>query len=102
MIISTPDLVKSFQSLIFLGLPLRTKNTTVEVYGAELLGNCFCQFLWISPALTISSISLAKARVTTSACKPSITERACLPEPPCDCLKSTSCPVRCFQNVPKA
>src|SRR5437763_1748596 len=29
-------------------------------------------------------------------------ERACLPEPPCDCLMETSCPVLAFQYFTKA
>jgi len=33
----------------------------------------------------MASMSYASARVTTSAASPSITDRACLPEPPCDC-----------------
>ena len=38
-------------------------------------------------------MSSASASVTTSASSPSMTERACLPEPPCDCLMVTSWPV---------
>ena len=34
----------------------------------------------------IALMSEASASVTTSASRPSITVRACLPEPPCDCL----------------
>ena len=45
----------------------------------------------------IASISAASAKVTTSAPRPSITARACLPEPPCDCLKLISWPVVFFQ-----
>ncbi len=66
----------------------------VEVYGALLSGKCFCQSaLTRSPFLCNASISAASASVTTSASSPSITERACLPEPPCDCLIVTSLPV---------
>ena len=43
-------------------------------------------------------MSYASASVTTSASSPSITARACAPEPPCDCLISTSCPVRRFHS----
>ena len=35
---------------------------------------------------TMASMSGASASVTTSACKPSMTARACLPEPPWDWL----------------
>jgi hypothetical protein len=41
----------------------------------------------------MASMSPESARVTTSASSPSITERACLPEPPCDCWISISWPV---------
>jgi len=55
----------------------------VEVYGVELYGKRFCQsLLKISLFLFIESISYAKARVTTSASRPSITALAWLPEPP--------------------
>ena len=37
--------------------------------------------------------------VTTSASSPSITERACLLEPPCDWLTVMSSPVCCFQRA---
>ncbi len=41
----------------------------------------------------IASTSKASASVTTSASNPSMTARACLPEPPCDCLTVTVVPV---------
>ena len=47
-------------------------------------------------------MSAASARVTTSASRPSITARACAPEPPCDCLTTTSSPVLAFQYLAKA
>src|ERR1035441_6562125 len=37
----------------------------------------------------MASMSYASAKVTTSACKPSITPRACLADPPCDCSTGT-------------
>src|SRR3546814_5774422 len=40
----TPGLMRSFQSLMCLGLPLRTRNTMVDVYGALLWGRRLCQF----------------------------------------------------------
>ena len=49
----------------------------------------------------IASISYAKARVTISAFRPSITALACFPEPPCDCFIVTSCPVLSFQYLEK-
>src|SRR5262245_48291033 len=89
---------RSPQSLMPLGLPLRTRNTMVDVYGELLCGRRDCQFTGRSLRLvTRASMSAAKASVTTSAGRPSITVRACLPEPPCDCLMFTSCPVLVFQ-----
>ena len=69
------------------GLPLRTRNTVVEVLGALLLGRRLAQSAGISlPRLAMASMSLDWFIVTTSASSPSITERACLLEPPCDWL----------------
>ena len=69
----------------------------VEEYGVEWLGRRVAQ----SGATrldfsTMASMSAASASVTTSASNPSMTERACLPEPPWDWLISTVCPVCCF------
>ena len=44
----------------------------------------------------MASMSLDWFIVTTSASRPSITERACLLEPPCDWLTVMSSPVCCF------
>ena len=58
----------------------------VDVYGVLLCGRRFCQSAGRSFAvLAIALMSSASASVTTSASSPSMTERACLPEPPCDC-----------------
>lgn len=88
--INSTGLTRSPQSLMPFGLPFLTKKTIVEVYGVEFCGNFFCQSVGNRPRLAISSISAARASVTTSASRPSITARACLPEPPCDCLKLIS------------
>ena len=48
--------------------------------------------------LAMASMSAASARVTTSAASPSITDRACLPEPPCDWSTLTTWPVFAFQS----
>ena len=40
-----------------------------------------------------ASTSYAKANVTTEASSPSITDRACFPDPPCDVWSVTVCPV---------
>ena len=50
----------------------------------------------------MASISTEIASETTSAGSPSITERACLPEPPWDILISTFSPVFSFQKAAKA
>src|SRR4030095_2064973 len=90
----TPGRARSFQSRIALGLPLRTRNTIVEVYGELLLGRRRCQSTGSSLARwTISSMSWANASVPTSASSPSMTARAWRPEPPCDCLIATACPL---------
>ncbi|AHB50418.1 hypothetical protein W911_16525 [Hyphomicrobium nitrativorans NL23] len=44
-----PGFVRSFQSLIPFGLPLRTRNTLVEVYGAASCGNLLFQSAAITP-----------------------------------------------------
>ena len=95
----TSGRMRSFQSLIPFGLPLRTTNATVDANGVLLCGSFFCQSAGsVLPRAAISSMSYASASVTTSASSPSITARACDPEPPCDCLISTSCPVRRFHS----
>src|SRR3546814_1807779 len=48
----TPGLMRSFQSLMCLGLPLRTRNTMVDVYGALLCGRRLCQFSGSALALS--------------------------------------------------
>ena len=70
----------------------------VEVYGVDSSGRRFAQSGESNfDFCAIASMSYAKARVTTSASKPSITARACAPEPPCDWLIETSTPVFFFQ-----
>ena len=46
----------------------------------------------------MASMSYDSARVTTSARSPSMTERACLPDPPCDWVTRTVSPVFDFQS----
>ncbi len=50
----------------------------------------------------MASMSAASASVTTSALRPSITERACAPEPPCEAWIVTVSPVLAFQSSAKA
>jgi hypothetical protein len=92
-----PALARSGQSRMPFGLPLRTRITVTDVVGAALFGNRLAQSSGISLARAIASMSLDWFIVTTSASRPSITERACLLEPPCDWLTVTSSPVCCFQ-----
>ena len=51
--ISTPGFTMSGQSLMPFGLPLRTTNTIVDVYGSELLGRRVSQSGSMSPAFAI-------------------------------------------------
>src|SRR5258705_6794687 len=94
----TPGFTRSSQSFRFLGLPLRTRKTYVDVYGVELFGNNVRQlagifFVWVATAL----MSPSSASVSTSARKPSITARACDPEPECDCRMEMALPAFSFQ-----
>jgi hypothetical protein len=50
----------------------------------------------------MASMSAASARVTMSASSPSITARACLPEPPCDIRTVKVSPVCCCHWSAKA
>jgi len=83
--IEIPGLARSGQSLTAFGLPLRTTKTMVDVYGELLLGRRDCQFAGSRlDSRAMASMSPASASVTISASSPSITERACLPDPPCE------------------
>ncbi len=99
----TPGLARSAQSLMPFGLPLRTRITVVDEVGALLSGSRLAQSAAISlPRLAIASMSLDWFIVTTSASRPSITERACLLEPPCDWFSVMSSPAVAFQWRAKA
>ena len=74
-----------------------------EVYGVLFCGNRFCQSDAISfPFSAIASMSYASASVTMSPPNPSMTERACFPEPPWDCWITIVSPVFCFQYFTNA
>src|ERR1035441_2409527 len=89
-----PLFVRSSQSRILFGFPVRTTKTIVEEKGVLFLGSRACHILGRRPALdAIASMSPESASVTTSASRPSMTDRACLPEPPCDWLIVTFWPV---------
>ena len=65
-----------------LGLPGRTKKATTELVMIELLGFSRSQPGWIKPASWTFSTSALRAKLTTSAAKPSMTARVWEPEPP--------------------
>src|SRR3954462_8089659 len=99
----TPGLTRSSQSLMPLGLPCRTTSTMVDVYGDELFGRRFCQPSFTQPpCVTRASVSPPRPSVAMSASRPSMMERACLPDPPCDCFPVTPCPVFAFHALANA
>ncbi len=67
-----------------------------------MFGSRVCQLRGMRPDWAMASMSYARASVTTSASSPSITARACLPEPPCDWLIATFSPLFPFQYFAKA
>lgn len=91
---ATLEVARSGQSRIPAGLPLRTTNTIVDVYGLEWFGRRDGQPSAMRPRLRTRSMSEKSARVTTSASAPSLTARAWWDEPPCDWMTVTFCPVR--------
>ncbi|MNC92654.1 hypothetical protein D3C83_91190 [compost metagenome] len=69
----------------------------------EFCGSRLCQLAGRALTLSaIASMSAARASVTTSACKPSITLRAWLPEPPWLWSIVTIWPVLAFQSAANA
>src|SRR4051794_3878645 len=91
VMILTPDLVRSSQLWMFLGLPLRTTITTTDWVRIPLEGVDFQ-----SSATSFSSTSFctsgSRERWTTSAFWPPMTARAWSPDAPYDWLKVTSLP----------
>ncbi len=51
--IEMPGRVRSFQSLMCFGFPLRTRKTIVDVYGELLFGKRLCQFRGNEPARSL-------------------------------------------------
>ncbi|MCY1187930.1 hypothetical protein D9M73_289700 [compost metagenome] len=96
----TPSLSRSGQSFRPLGLPLRTMNTVAEVNGALLFGRRVTQSCGTNWPLSAKALmSVAMFMVITSAGRPSITERACLLEPPkdiCRAMFSLCSACQCF------
>jgi hypothetical protein len=98
----TPGRARSVQSRIPFGFPDLTRKTIVDVYGDELCGRRACHPGFTRPRSASASTSYARASVTTSALSPSITERACFPDPPCDILTVTAVPVFARYSLEKA
>src|SRR5258708_33688781 len=97
-----PGRARSTQSLIFLGLPLRTRITDTDVVGELLLGRRLAQSWGMSLARSNRmSMSLAWFIVITSASRPCATLPAFLLEPPCDWLIVSVSPVVFFQCAMK-
>ncbi|MNL25194.1 hypothetical protein D3C87_1466670 [compost metagenome] len=82
---------------------MRTMNTVAEVNGALLFGRRVTQFSGTSLPLSARALmSVAMFMVMTSAGRPSITERACLLEPPkdiCTVMFSLCSACQCFWNA---
>ena len=79
--ISIPGRMRSFQDLIFFGLPSRTTKTTTESVTMPL-NDCFFHFASTLPAATSSSMSGASESATMSASRPAFTARVCSPDAP--------------------
>ena len=78
---------------MFLGLPLRTRNSMVELVGAASLAKRLRQSLATTPLSARKSTSVVVFMVTTSASRPSATARAWALEPACDWSTLMSLPV---------
>jgi hypothetical protein len=81
--ISRPGWVRSLQSWMFFGFPLRTSNTTAPVATIDASGSC-CQSWVMSPASWIVWTSGSSDSATMSACSPFTTACACEVLPPND------------------
>ena len=81
VITSTPSLVRSSQVLRFLGLPLRTANTTTELVTNPSYSSLF-QSSATRPASTSLVTSGSSESAATSAFSPPSMARDCSPELP--------------------
>src|SRR3954451_18412898 len=88
---SVPDLVRSSQVLMFLGLPLRVPSTTTELVTMPLYWLAF-QLLATRLAFTSRVMSGSREKATTSALRPLATARLWSPEAPYDVVKVTFLP----------
>ena len=78
---STSSFTRSSQVWMFLGLPLRTANTTIELLTKPLVGPD-AQFALTMPGSTSRSMSGASERASTSASRPASTARLWSPDGP--------------------
>ena len=76
---STSDRRRSFQLLIFFGLPSRTTKTTTELWTIPLY-DCFFHFASTRFAATSSSMSGARDSAAMSNSRPALIARTCSPE----------------------
>src|SRR3954454_7540177 len=83
---SVPGLIRSFQPVMCLGLPLRTTNTTTESLDIPLY-ELASQLLATMLSLTRRVMSGVVEKATTSADCPESTARLWDPEAPKDWLK---------------
>src|SRR5215207_198916 len=95
VITSTPDFVRSGQSLSFFGFPDRVPITTTESVTKPLYWFWF-QLASTMPAWTSLVMSGSSENSTTSAVWPACTARLCSPDPPYDWVKVMFLPVVVF------
>src|ERR1700679_577917 len=88
---STPDLIRSSQPVMCLGLPLRTTNTTTESLENPCWGLAF-QSADTILSLTSRVMSGVVEKATMSAGWPESTARLCEPDAPKDWVKPTPLP----------
>ena len=81
--ICRPDCVRSFQLVMFFGLPGRTSKTTADVATIPFSASAF-QSCVMSPASWIDCTSGSSDSATTSAGNPFTTFWACVVLPPND------------------
>ena len=86
-----PDLVRSAQVWMLLGLPLRTAMTATEAVTMPPCTPAF-QSVATMPSLTRRAMSGSSEKATTSAANPASTARLWSPEAPKDSVKVMSLP----------
>src|ERR1700733_3998226 len=88
VITSTPDLIRSSQPVMCLGLPLRTTSATTESLEKPFCGFA-SQLADTIPSLTRRVMSGVVENATTSAGCPVSTARLCEPDAPNDWANDT-------------